>query len=264
MSRRRVARPQCMSAAPSPSVSTVRSYYRGILPFYEKEVASRRDLAFWKRICARFRPDAVLEVGCGLGRVTEALAASAPLFGFDMSILILFVARRLLSRRPIRLFAADARSLRLARRFDLIVAAGDPFSHWIRLSDRRAALRSLARRLTDGGRLLLDGLLRSGPSPVVVPERPIGRRGRYRVREIWTRSAGPNVWTARFVYRRTGDTGPPEAAAVFRARSWDPDEVEGFFASCGLAVEDVRGDFDGSPLSPDSKRVLVTARLSPV
>ena len=249
-----------MSGAPPSGLAAVRSYYRSILPFYEKEVASRRDLAFWSGISLSFRPATTLEIGCGLGAVTGTLAQRAPVVAFDVSIRMLARARTRLRRLPALLFAADARALSLSRRFDLVVAAGDPFSHWTRLSDRRAALRAIARHLTANGRFVLDGLLRAGTASIAVPERPIGLRGRYRVREIWTPSARRGVWTARFVYRRADDSGPPEAAAVFQARSWDPAELPAFFASCGLEVEALWGGFDRSRVTRESRRVVVVAR----
>ena len=251
-----------MSAAPPSSVAAVRSYYRAILPFYEKEVASRRDLAFWNGISGRFGSGSILEVGCGLGAVTGTLARRAPVVAFDVSVRMLTRARTRLRRMrlPALVFATDARALSLSRRFDLIVAAGDPFSHWTRLSDRRAALRAIARHLAQNGRFVLDGLLRAGTASIAVPERPIGRQGRYRVREIWTPSVRRGVWTARFVYRRADDSGPPEAAAMFQARSWDPAELPAFFASCGLEVEKLWGGFDRSRVTHESRRIVVVAR----
>jgi SAM-dependent methyltransferase len=255
---------QCMSmpARRTSTTAAVRSYYREILPFYEKEVVARQDLAFWAGVCRRFDARSVLEVGCGLGIVTGVVAARCPVVAFDVSIRMLTRARRRLKRcrRPVRLFAADLRGLTLDRTFDLIVAAGDPFSHWTRISDRRRALRAVAGHLAPEGRFVLDGLYRPGRRTLSIPERPIGRGGRYRVCERWEPASRPGVWIATYEYRRAGSSGPPEAAALLEARAWDPAELRGFFASCGLEVEEVWGGFDRSPWRPASRRVIVVAR----
>jgi SAM-dependent methyltransferase len=240
----------------------VRSYYRAILPFYEEEVARRRDLDFWVGLCRRWKPRAVLEVGCGLGVVTEAVASRAPTVGVDLSIRMLHRARARLrrARRKARLLAADVRRLALTCRFDLVLAPGDPLSHWTRARDREAALRAVARHLTKDGRFVLDGLYRRPGVSNRARERRIGLRGRYVVRETWNPAGPRGVWIARYEYRSARPGSRKQAEAVLRARSWDPAEVRGKFESCGLVVEQMWGDFQRRPFRADSSRLIVVAR----
>jgi SAM-dependent methyltransferase len=252
-----------MPAGERPSgTRAVRSYYRAILPFYEEEVACRRDLAFWSGLCRRWKPLAVLEIGCGLGVVTEAVAACAPTVGLDLSFAMVERARERLRRAGLnaRLFVADARRPALAARFDLVLAPGDPFSHWTRTRDRRAGLRAIASYLTPAGRFVLDGLYRSASRLAPTRERRIGRDGGYVVRESWRPAGPPDVWTARYEYRRASPGSRAEAEAVLRARSWDPAGIHLLFESCGLFVEVVWGDFRRRPFSESSERILVVAR----
>src|SRR6476469_7336363 len=66
-------------------------------PFYDWENArtlGRRDVAFWSRVAARAR-GAVLELGCGTGRISLPLArAGVRLVGVDRSEQMLARARR--------------------------------------------------------------------------------------------------------------------------------------------------------------------------
>ena len=143
------------------SVADVRSYYERILPFYELEAISRAHLAFWTALAKRFRPAAILEVGAGLGRITEALARQAPSVGIDLSLPMLALAQsRKRPRSRASFVAADMRRFDFAGTFDLVVAPGDPFSHLISLDDRRRALRAVARHLSPRGRFVLEGLYR--------------------------------------------------------------------------------------------------------
>ena len=239
-------------------LSEVDSYYERILPFYELETLGRRDLAFWKALVRRFRPAAVLEVGAGLGRVSAELAPIADLVvGLEPSIGMLLRARRRLSHQAVRLVAGDMRCLPFSRRFDLIVAPGDPFCHVTSLEERVAALADIARHLTSGGHFVLEGLRRASGAP---------RRRRRRVRtsggdlivdETW-QSLRDGLWRATFRYELADRAGE----ASFVARPWSAESVAKLFASAGLDVQETWGDFSAAPFEPDSPRRIVVARRS--
>jgi hypothetical protein len=80
------------------------------------------------------------------------------------------------------------------------------------------------------------------------------------VTESWRPLAG-GLFHARYRYRDRTDAGAETAVdATFVARAWDPARVRPFFASCGLSVTELWGDFDRRPFRPGSPRLLVAAR----
>ena len=99
-------------------VAEVRSYYERILPFYELEAISRAHLAFWTGLAKKWKPLDILEVGAGLGRITEALARQAPAVGIDVSIEMLARAQSRKRRRSRTSFVAADMILPLANERD--------------------------------------------------------------------------------------------------------------------------------------------------
>ena len=75
-------------------ISDARGYYRKILPFYEQESVSRAHLDFWRGIARKARPRNILEIGAGLGRITEELSCTAPAVGQDVCLEMLAAAQR--------------------------------------------------------------------------------------------------------------------------------------------------------------------------
>ena len=246
-----------------PDLEDVRAYYRRILPFYERESASRAHLASWTGLARRLRPGRILEIGSGLGRITEALSRHAPTVGIDVSIeMLLRARRRLRSRSRARLVAADMREAAFAGAFDLIVAPSDPLCHLTRARDRRLALARVADALSRDGRFVLEGLHRRRDFDY--PERRIRFPGGVlHVAEEWSPvDLRRNLWRATYRYRERR-AGRPERSlgASFVARAWDAREIRRLFASCGLAVEELWGDFDQGPFrAATSKRLIVVAR----
>lgn len=246
------------------SLEGVREYYGRILPFYELESVSRRDLGFWRSLVRRWRPERILDVGAGLGRITRAVAGDVPTIGIDISLEMLARARRRLAPESCaRFVAADMRRAAFAGGFDLIIAASDPFSHLTSLADRRQALRAVAEQLSGDGRFVLEGLYRRR----AVFEAPLRRirhaAGVLSISESWRPVGNRELWKARYRYSdrpRKGDETRVEAS--FMARAWDPAEIRRFFASCGLAVEELWGDFDRRPFSGRARRLVVVARKS--
>ena len=166
-------------------VSSARDYYRRILPFYEKESVSRAHLAFWTAIAREARPGRILEIGSGLGRITAALARIAPAVGVDVSIEMLSWSNRRVSQKA-RLVASDARHAPFGRRFDLIVAPGDPISHMTTLEDRRRTLRAVSRQLAPRGLFVLEGLYRRRNGPIHKTRRIRHDDGVLDIEEDWS------------------------------------------------------------------------------
>jgi SAM-dependent methyltransferase len=243
--------------------SEVRKYYEKILPFYEKESESvaRRRLDFWRGLAREWRPRRILDLGAGLGRITLELARDAPTIGTDISLEMLRNAvRHLPARSGARFVAADLRRAALAARFDLVVASSDPFCHLISGADRRRALRAVASQLSERGHFVLDGLYRRREIFEPPPRQIRHAGGTLSITERWRPVGSRELWRARYRYRDHPSTGEDhEAEASFLARAWDPADIRAFFASCGLFIEELWGDFDRRPFRIGAERLVAVA-----
>jgi len=210
-------------------IEEIRRYYDAILPYYDESLADRGDLPFWESMATGSKR--ILELGCGTGRVTEVLVKHAPVTAVDLLVEML---RRAFQKAPAaQLVAADLRQFAFAERFDLIVLADDPMAHLISIDDRARVLRLILDHLTPDGRVVIEGLYRpAGSAPGV--------------EESWTAAEDPSVWNVRYRYASV------EVATVMR--SWSLEEI------AGLQVEHLWGDFDRSPFSDDSKRMIIVAK----
>ena len=237
------------------AAEAVRSYYRMVLPFYEEENRARDDLAFWRGLAVESKPRHILELGAGTGRVTAVLREFAPVVAVDLlPEMLQRAAERLEGREafPVELVLGDMRDLALERRFDLIVAANDPFSHLTLLRERERALRAARRHLAPGGRVVIEGLYRRERKSFEVAERCAHG---LTVRESWEPRGGHDCWRARYRYRREGE----EVEAEFTARAWNPAEVKELFTSCGLKLKEMWGDFERRRFAADAKRIILLA-----
>lgn len=249
----------------------VRSYYRTVSRFIDRERLDRPDRELWRSVAAEHRGGSALDLGCGTGQVARLLARElARVVGIDLSLDMLARAAERVAARTgtgrggagrgrgtVSLIAADLRRLALGRRFDLVVAANDPLAHLGADADRDRALAGVAAHLVPGGRFLLDALwfpparlARALSEAGLVLERP-GRE--LRVRETW-RCRPDGSCLARYEYRRGGEL---LAEAEFHARYWSEGEVRERLERAGLELTALWGDYDRSPWRPESARRLV-------
>lgn len=123
------------------------------------------DVGCYRSIC-RAQAGAVLELGCGTGRILlELLAADIDAFGADRSLPMLQRLRRDAATRRLapRVAQMDLRALALRGTFAAILL---PYSLITYLTDRNVAigmLRELRARLAPGGVIVLDAFV---PQPV--------------------------------------------------------------------------------------------------
>lgn len=222
---------------------TLREYYRSVRPFYAAEMARRTDVPEWTALARRLAPRSVLDLGCGGGRMGAAMKAAGPaidVVGIDLLDV-------LVDTPPAIPFArADMRALPFGPRFDLVVAANDPFTHLLDGGDRERAMREARRVLAAGGRVVIDGLWVPHPEPAFTKIRELD--GGIRLTESW-RAVGDDVYDTRYTYRR-GEAVLAEAST--RVRAWRPDEAALRAVGAHLA-----GGLDGRPFDPAGDRIVI-------
>lgn len=243
----------------------VRSYYRTVSRYIERELSGRDDRRFWRDLARRTGGGPVLELGCGTGRVTGTLAGDARrVVGVDLSAEMLKRARDRLGDRPhVHLILADIRSLRLARSFRLVVAANDPFTHLLEDADRRRALETVARHLEpERGRFVLDAhwlgeenLEEAASAGGFRRERTVeGAGGGLRIRERWRCDRETRRCTVRYEYLEADGSS---SRASFRARLWSLPELRGRLDEAGLRVRSLWGGFDRAPFEREVASHLI-------
>jgi SAM-dependent methyltransferase len=178
------------------------------------------DAAFYTAL-ARAHPP-VLELGCGTGRVTLAIArAGVAVTGLDLSAGMLAVARRKGADAPaVRWLRGDMRAFDLGERFGLICIPHRTFQHLLTEAEQRATLACCRAHLRAGGRLALNVF-----NP---PEALLARAGRGGASVVGEAYAGLPV---RYV----------RAAELWR-----------LLTGAGFRVEGLYGWFDRRPFRADS------------
>jgi SAM-dependent methyltransferase len=200
------------------------------------------DLDLWDRLAAD-RRGPVLELGCGIGRVTLALArAGHRVAGLDARPeLIAELERRARAEDlGVSTWTADARRYSLGREFDLILAPMQ-LAHLLGGADgRRAMLACSSRHLVSGGRLALALLAGDAASAVGVPP-PVPD---VLEREEWVCSSLPieaRPVAAGIEVRRLRQTVSPqgelsEELDVTTLETLTPDALEAEALACGLSA----------------------------
>jgi ubiquinone/menaquinone biosynthesis C-methylase UbiE len=242
-------------------------------PFYDWENAQtldRRDVQFWSRMASRVE-GAVLELGCGTGRITIPVArAGARVFGVDRSSEML--AQALKRSRRARLGArpawirGDIRFLpfRKSARFDLVMAPYGILQSLVRESDLKATLAAVARVLPRGGVFGVD----------LVPDLPVWKEYRNKVRFRGVRRGGKSritlvesvrqdrarkltIFDQEYVEQRGRDRRAHRFSLVFRTLTVP--QMTRRLERAGFRIKAVLGDYSGEPWDPRADVWLIVA-----
>jgi len=246
----------------------------------------RRDVAFYLR-CAQRYGGPVLELGTGSGRVAIALArAGLEVVGVDSMPSMLRAAKARLAKLPARvaerlsLVRGDLRSVRLSRRFPLVIAPFNTFMHLYARADFERALATCRAHLAPRGRLVFDVQMPDLPALLQDPARlyacPSLRHPEdgtlYRLHEASHYDPIAQVRTVTMVIEPAvpraagGDTGGKlgkRLAIPLVQRQWFPAELDALLHYNGFTSEARLGDFDETPLGPDSEVQIAIARSRP-
>jgi SAM-dependent methyltransferase len=125
-----------------------------LVQFYDLENGLMDDTRFCLSLA--FGKASVLDLGCGTGLLAAALGEGREVFGVDPAAAMLDVARRRAGGQRVTWVEADARTVRLGRRFDLIVMTGHAFQVLLTDDDQRAVCETIAAHLVPGGIFIFD------------------------------------------------------------------------------------------------------------
>ena len=141
-----------MSRSPARGHTDLPPAARGETPWHDLECGSYvADLALWRKLAAAAARKGgahatVLEIGCGTGRVTLALAAAGcQVTGIDTDRELVAALQGRARERDaeVEAFVADARTFDLGRRFDLVLAP----MQLVQLLRSQAARARMLRRI---------------------------------------------------------------------------------------------------------------------
>lgn len=125
-----------------------------LVAFYDIENTDRADFELCRQLARGRR--SVLDLGCGTGELVASLSGNAETFGVDPAAAMLDVARRRPGGDGVTWVEGDARTVRLGRRFELVVLTGHAFQVFLTEADRRAVIHTIAAHLAPGGHFVFD------------------------------------------------------------------------------------------------------------
>jgi SAM-dependent methyltransferase len=242
------------------------------------------DLRFYQDMAESAGP-AILEIGCGTGRVALALArAGKRVTGVDRSLAMLARARARLAAEPptvrsrVTLVQADIITMADAvpGPFALVLIPLNTLAHCTSLSERLSLLEAIRARLVPGGRLVIDLDLQG-------PRRLVEAPGQLWVQGIWPVDHDPGardgeqaVLLSHFVSGAAAPAGDVVVITHFydaqdrdglvrrmissmRLALLTRGEIEITLDRAGYAVEAVYGTYELDPYEAGSARAIVVA-----
>ncbi len=235
-----------------------------IARFYDLENGWREDLAFCTGLAEGC--GSVLDLGCGTGRLAARLAADGrrDVAGVDPAPAMLEIARTRPGGERVSWTCEDARTVRLGRRFDLVVLTGHAFQVFLTGGDRRDILATIAAHLAPGARFVFDTR-----NPACREwEEWTPERSRETLRHeslgdivVWNDferddATGIVTYGTHYEVPAEGRTYSARSRIAFPSR----EEVAALMDETGLEVESWLGSWDGSPWHADAREIIVLGR----
>jgi SAM-dependent methyltransferase len=217
---------------------------------------------------ARKLGGAVLELGCGTGRVTIPLAQdNVDITGLDVVPAMIQRAKQKAGDLPIQWIIDDIRHFRLERAFCLIFETGSVFQHLLTRSDQESYLARVREHLEQDGRFIFSlmfphpGLLTSkgAEEEWFQYEDHHGHKVRVSGTEYYDPIRQVKLETA---YRRWVDESGREflTVAPLSLRYVFPQEIETLLHYNGFGIDEQFGDWDSSQLTGKSRRMILVCQ----
>ena len=218
----------------------------------------------------------VLELGCGTGRISLAIARQGiAVTGVDISPRMIAAAQEKAAQRGLAercvFQPGDMAALQLAERYPLVIMPFRSFQSMLSTDEQREALAHVRERLAPGGLFAMD-TFNPDVSSLVNDETA---RLAYHLKDVERENGGTlvvwgqNGWDSvtqvndiRLIIEEVSDEGVVERRLIrdFEQRYTFRYEMEHLLELSGFAVEAVYGDFDGGPITEESEDLVWMAR----
>jgi SAM-dependent methyltransferase len=214
---------------------------------YRDEEEARQQVSFFREQCGLIRGP-VLDLACGMGRHMDELriAGYTPV-GCDLSYTLLRTGMTQYGYFPVA--RADMRQLPFCDdTFDGLVNFFTSFGYFATEEENLQVVREMGRVLSNKAQFLFDYLnVHRSLEKLVERETRETPKGTVNI-ERWF-DGSDRSFNKRITI---GDKRYLE-----RVRGYDLDEISMMFTSCNLTIRSAFGDFDGSPFTRTSPRLIL-------
>jgi ubiquinone/menaquinone biosynthesis C-methylase UbiE len=236
------------------------------------------DIVFYLSAARQFG-DPVLELGCGTGRITMAIAqAGCRIVGLDVSGRMLEKAgekRAHLGRETrerVQLVQGDMTQFDLGEKFRTVLIPFRPFQHLLETKEQINCLACVRKHLTPNGRLIMD-FFQTDPErmhdPMFLEEAQLaeydlpGGRHVALSERVAAFHRGLQRNDVEMIFQVTHAGGKQERLVMaWTLRYFFRYEVEHLLARCGFRLESIYGNFDSSPLGDTSPEMIFVAKVA--
>lgn len=231
--------------------------------------ASKDDLNFYRELAVKHGRKA-LELGVGTGRVAIELAkADVTVWGIDNSRYMLNTARQKLKtsstsiRKRVRLKLGDIRNFKLKEKFPLVYIPSATFEHCITQEDQNRCLMNVYNTLERKGILAFDVSQLSSKKRETswwIDRRELSPKEEV-VRTIFSRrNTQTNIVSVNLFFEVYQEGKLKERYHEHgEARIFSKKEIEKTLKDIGFRVDKVYGNFDRSPHTPESQKLIFVA-----
>jgi SAM-dependent methyltransferase len=204
-------------------------------------------------------PLRILDVPCGFGRHTNRLAALGHhMTGVDMYPGFLELARRDAEARGVQVDyrQGDMRHLEFEAEFECVMMLFTSFGYF-EDEDNFHVLENVARALIPEGLFILDVPNRDMALKNIHPVNVTEKNGDLMIDRVSFDTLSGRLHNRRIVIRNGVRKDKP-----FFVRLFNPTELRDWLLLAGMDIERMYGGYDVSPISEDSRRMIVVAKRS--